>query len=312
MMNSGAIILNTKKKGLFDAINPEKLAACGHSWKQDVQLFGPWKKIDKHELIEDGGGSIWQSETGQVKQTVIICGKCTSSMDVAWHFISGQRLQVWDSVLAVEQTAGRGQRQRAWMSPAGNIHAAWRLPYPTGKDDMDSRWRGLVSLISGYLMARIMRETCGLVVQIKWPNDLIINERKIGGILTEARSNHLVVGIGINVLFSPDDSQLRYDFAIPATNLGDEGIDACPLSLWAEITEKGFMYWNQLIGSVTPDEFIYALMPYLAWVGKKVLVKTFNQDPFEAFISGISNQGGLIVNSGGRETVLYAGSIIPA
>jgi BirA family biotin operon repressor/biotin-[acetyl-CoA-carboxylase] ligase len=167
-------------------------------------------------------------------------------------------------------------------------------------------------LVSGYLLAKVIHETCGVPVQIKWPNDLLIHEKKIGGILTEARSNQLVVGIGLNVRFSPEDSQLRNDFAIPATNLGDEGLDATPLSLWIEIVKKGRMYWSQLTSSVTPDEFINLLTPYLSWVGKKVLIKTYNEDPFEAIISGISNQGGLIVKAGGKVTVLYAGSIIPA
>jgi BirA family biotin operon repressor/biotin-[acetyl-CoA-carboxylase] ligase len=177
---------------------------------------------------------------------------------------------------------------------------------------MDARWLGFVSLIAGYLLARIITENYGLPVRIKWPNDLLVNEKKIGGILTEARHGQLVVGIGINVAFSPDSSQLRNDFAVHATNLQKEGVNTSPLSLWLEIAEKGRLYWQQMTGTVSPEDFISALKPFLAWVGEKVLVKTMQQEPFEAVITGISDQGGLILKAGGKETVIFAGSIIPA
>jgi BirA family transcriptional regulator, biotin operon repressor / biotin---[acetyl-CoA-carboxylase] ligase len=312
MTDGGAIILNFKKDGLFDPIDPKGLAACGPLWKQEVERFSPWRKIEHHLLIQENSGSIWQSESSKGKPSVFICGSCTSSMDVAWHFIDQKRLQDWYSILAVEQTSGRGQHQRVWMSPAGNIHAAWRWPHPANTKDLDGRWLNFASLIAGYLLARIISEKYYLPVKIKWPNDLLVNEKKIGGILTEARHGQLVIGIGINLVFSPDSSQLRNDFAVRATNLQNEGCKASPLSLWMEVAEKGRQYWNQLTGSVSPDDFISALRPYMAWMGKKVLVKTIGQNPFAAIIVGISSQGGLIVKAGGKETVVYAGSIIPA
>lgn len=311
MAECTAIILNSKKNGLFDAINPGILAEHSALWKQDIGKFGPWRKTDRHRLTDDDGGYVWQAETCNEGQTVIICGKCTSSMDVAWHFIARNSLQEWDSILAVEQSAGRGQHQRAWMSPSGNIYAAWRWPDPGNSHELDSRWQGFVSLIAGYLMARIIREEYGLPVEIKWPNDLLLNGRKFGGILTEVRSGKLVIGIGINITFSPEVALLRDDFAVPATNLIDEGADAAPLSLWMKIAESGRHYLKQLTASITPAEFIKALTPYLAWVGQKVLVKTMQQKPLEAVITGISDQGGLMLKVGEKDMVIYAGSIIP-
>jgi BirA family transcriptional regulator, biotin operon repressor / biotin---[acetyl-CoA-carboxylase] ligase len=312
MTDGSAIILNFKNDGLFDPIDPEKLAAWGAIWEKDVQRFSPWRKINHHILMGVSNGSVWQSGAGQGKHSVAICGSCTSSMDLAWHFIAQESLQVWDSILAVEQTAGRGQHQRVWMSPVGNIHAAWRWPHPANTVDLDERWFNFASLMAGYLMARIISEEFGLHIKIKWPNDLLVNEKKIGGILTEARQGQLVIGIGINIVFSPDFSQLRNDFAVQATNLQTEGVHTSPLSLWMKIAENGRLYWQQMTGSVSPEDFISALKPFLAWVGEKVLVKTMQQEPFEAIITGISDQGGLILKVDGKETVIYAGSIIPA
>jgi BirA family transcriptional regulator, biotin operon repressor / biotin---[acetyl-CoA-carboxylase] ligase len=311
MSEDGLIILNFKKDGLFDPIDPEGLTGCSPRWEQDIKRLVPWRKIIHHQLITEGDGSIFKSQARQGNHSVIICGNCTSSMDVAWHFITLNHFQVWDSILAVVQTSGRGQHQRAWMSPAGNIHAAWRWPHPSNTKDLDGRWLNFASLMAGYLLARIIGEEYGLPVRIKWPNDLIVNNKKIGGILTEARHGQLVVGIGINVVFSPDSSQLRNDFAIQATNLTDEGVHTTPLSMWVNIAEKGRRYWAQLTESISPEDFISSLRPYLAWTGKKVLIKIVDQDPLEAIISGISNQGGLIVLAEGKEKVIYAGSIIP-
>ncbi|MCU0598817.1 MAG: biotin--[acetyl-CoA-carboxylase] ligase [Desulfobacterales bacterium] len=312
MPDGRAIILNFARAGFFDAIDPDRLAACGPQWNLDAKRFSSWKMISQHKLNPKTGDVIFESDVIKMDHSVVICGSCTSSMDVAWLFISEENFKVWDSILAVEQTAGRGQHQRIWMSPAGNIHAAWRLPHPSSTKDLDDRWLNFASLIAGYLLARIISEKYGLPVRIKWPNDLLVNNKKIGGILTEARNGQLVVGIGINLAFSPESSQLRNDFAVSATNLRDEGINSTPLSLWMEIAEKGRRYFDQLTGSVSPDEFINALKLYLAWVGEKVLVKIVDQDPFEAVISGISSQGGLVVKTDTSEKVVYAGSIIPA
>jgi BirA family transcriptional regulator, biotin operon repressor / biotin---[acetyl-CoA-carboxylase] ligase len=312
MSDDGVIILNSKKDGLFDSIDPEGLAACGPLWNQDATRFSPWRKVAHLRLIKEGIGSIFESEASIGKHMVAICGSCTSSMDVAWYFISQDNLQVWDSILAVEQTTGRGQHQRVWMSPAGNIHAAWQWPHPSNTMDLDGRWLNFASLMAGYLLARIISEEFGLHVKIKWPNDLLVNGKKIGGILTEARQGQLVIGIGINIVFSPDSTQLRNDFAVQATNLQTESVNTSPLSLWMKIAEKGRLYWQQMTGSVSPEDFIIALKPFLAWVGEKVLVKTMQQEPFEALITGISDQGGLILKVDGTETVIYAGSIIPA
>jgi BirA family biotin operon repressor/biotin-[acetyl-CoA-carboxylase] ligase len=198
------------------------------------------------------------------------------------------------------------------MSPPGNIYAAWRWPYPQVSQGHDSQWLNFASLMAGYILARIICEKYDLPLKIKWPNDLLVHDKKIGGILTEARNGQLVVGIGINLVFSPDPFQLRNDFAVSATNLKDQGILTCPLSLWMDIVPKGRAYWNQMIETILPKDFIDALKPYMAWVGTRVLVKVTGKDPFEAVLTGISSQGGLVVKTNGKESVIYAGSIIPA
>jgi BirA family biotin operon repressor/biotin-[acetyl-CoA-carboxylase] ligase len=225
-------------------------------------------------------------------------------------------MKIWDSVIAVEQTAGRGQQKRQWISPAGNIHASWIWPLPkiTGKAESD--WGGLLSLVVGFVFARVFKEL-NVPVKIKWPNDLLINDqesgkdRKFAGILVERRENNILVGIGINVNDSPENSKLREEFAVPATSLLDQGFEMQPLSLWTTLVKKGKFLFEQLIQTLTPAEFVKVIDTQIAWVGKNVLIRQANAEVFDAVILGMAEDGGLRIKKGNIEEVMYSGSIIP-
>jgi BirA family transcriptional regulator, biotin operon repressor / biotin---[acetyl-CoA-carboxylase] ligase len=97
-------------------------------------------------------------------------------------------------VTAAEQTAGRGRQGRTWSAPAGRgllCSLVVREPSP------------LLSLAAGVAVAEVVGDTAGL----KWPNDVMVDGRKVAGILVEGRPQErwAVVGIGINVALEPDD-----------------------------------------------------------------------------------------------------------
>lgn len=110
--------------------------------------------------------------------------------------------------IAEEQTAGRGRSSHSWHSERGTgIYCSFLLRPPMSPSD--ALW---LSLISGVAVQDAVREITGLQADIRWPNDLLINDKKFAGILTEMSSenihvNHAVIGIGINVnqQFFPDD-----------------------------------------------------------------------------------------------------------
>lgn len=102
--------------------------------------------------------------------------------------------------LADEQTAGRGRKGHSWHSERGTgIYCSFLLYPPLSPSD--SLW---LSLIAGVAVQDSVKEITGLQADIRWPNDLLLNNKKFAGILTEmssegARVNHAVVGVGINV-----------------------------------------------------------------------------------------------------------------
>lgn len=102
-------------------------------------------------------------------------------------------------VLAEEQTRGRGRRERSWVSPSRlGIYASLVL-----RPRLPARWLPLVSLAFAVGSAAALRAAGLHQVGLKWPNDLLLGDRKLAGILTEARGDGeilgLVVGLGLNV-----------------------------------------------------------------------------------------------------------------
>ena len=121
-----------------------------------------------------------------------------STMDLL-HQLAADGAEPGTVVVADEQTSGRGSRGRAWRSPPGGLwlSALYRPRAPAGVE--------LLSLRVGLTIAEAVEALGpGLRVAIKWPNDLMLDDRKLGGVLCEARWQGeglawVVVGIGLNV-----------------------------------------------------------------------------------------------------------------
>jgi BirA family biotin operon repressor/biotin-[acetyl-CoA-carboxylase] ligase len=111
-----------------------------------------------------------------------------------------------------EQTAGRGRLGRVWTAPAGTaILCSVVLRPPAGRRLPE------LSLVAGVAVADAVEEATGLSAQIKWPNDVLVNRKKVAGILAEGRDGAVVVGIGLNV--NQTREQLPELAAPPAASL---------------------------------------------------------------------------------------------
>jgi BirA family transcriptional regulator, biotin operon repressor / biotin---[acetyl-CoA-carboxylase] ligase len=104
-------------------------------------------------------------------------------------------------VVAEEQTAGRGRLGRAWIAAPGTS-LLFSLNLRPG---VETRRLPELSIVAGLASAEAIRQVTGLRPEIRLPNDLLVDERKLAGILAEAREQRVVLGIGINVNVPPED-----------------------------------------------------------------------------------------------------------
>jgi BirA family biotin operon repressor/biotin-[acetyl-CoA-carboxylase] ligase len=121
----------------------------------------------------------------------------STNTDLARHASEGAGAGL--SILAEEQTAGRGRLQRAWSSPRGAGLYFSTLLQPTIPPD---QWP-LITFMTALAVGDALSEACDVNTDIKWPNDLLSGERKICGILAESletpTGRAVIVGIGINL-----------------------------------------------------------------------------------------------------------------
>ncbi len=117
--------------------------------------------------------------------------RTTSTQLEARKLIAEGSATIGDIVLANEQTAGRGRFGRTWISPNGGLYATLILPDTP-----------LLSLKAGLAVVRALRSV-GLDAGLKWPNDVMMEDRKIAGVLVETDGDRSLVGIGLNLASAP-------------------------------------------------------------------------------------------------------------
>lgn len=104
-------------------------------------------------------------------------------------------------IIADAQTAGRGQYQRAWQAPSGSSVLMSVLLFPPP----EQRRPALLTAWAAVSVCATIRQTTDVAATIKWPNDVLIDGKKVCGILCEAGVQHIVAGIGLNVRQAADD-----------------------------------------------------------------------------------------------------------
>jgi BirA family transcriptional regulator, biotin operon repressor / biotin---[acetyl-CoA-carboxylase] ligase len=124
------------------------------------------------------------------------------------------REQADEGAVAVceEQTAGRGRQGRLWVAPPGTaILCSVLLTPPEGRAIPE------LSLVAGTAVAEAVEGGIGLAVQVKWPNDVMLNRRKVAGVIAEAGDGRVVVGMGVNV--NQERDQLPADTKVSAASI---------------------------------------------------------------------------------------------
>jgi len=190
-------------------------------------------------------------------------------------------------VVADHQSAGRGRRGNDWHSPAaGNIYLSLGVQL-----DLNSALLGLVSLQVGVSVAHCMHERGHGDVRLKWPNDLMLEGRKLGGILIETRplsSTGFFLAIGLGLNSSADDSSFA---AIdrPVASLGHGAVEVDRELLIAGLARRILADVTRL-NEQRVDALIECFLALDEWVGQGVSVHT-RSDSLHGIYEGIERDG---------------------
>ena len=212
-------------------------------------------------------------------------------------------------VVAEAQTAGRGRQGRTWFSPAGSgLYVSILLRLPRDRAD-EERATTLLTLAAAVALSEAIEAVTALRPEIKWPNDVLVNRRKIAGILAEAATSDLrrvVLGYGINVTGRAYPLEIRDRATSLESELG-RPIDRA--MLWAEsLAAISARYRDLLAGrfDVILDRWrdrapsIHgARITWSTHVGRRTGVT-----------AGIDDRGALLVRDGVRLDRIVGGEVI--
>ena len=196
-------------------------------------------------------------------------------------------------IVADEQTAGRGRSSRKWFTSLGSALALSLILRPSAAElAYPARITGL-----GALAIADSLRALGLTPKIKWPNDVLINRRKVAGILVESvwtgdALTSSVLGMGVNVL--KESTPLSDGLLFPSTSIETElGQPLDRVELLKEII-SALIKWRKNLGE---DGFIHAWEDALAFHGEQVQVIRDQDEPLIGKLIGLELDGSLIIHA---------------
>jgi len=249
-------------------------------------------------------GSLW-SDVQVVEQTSSTNALLAQRASEAGSHVDGL------VVVAEHQTAGRGRLDRAWSAPARSGLAVSVLVRP--HDVAPCRW-SWIPLLAGLAVAAAVRRVARVEAALKWPNDVMVGERKLAGLLVEriesaSRAPAAIIGIGLNVSLRADE------LPVPnATSLTLEDAATTDRSLLARGVLRNLEGllgdWMRHGGDAERGGLHTAYLQACMTIGRQVRVELPNAEPVEGTAVGIDSAGHLLVRNRDRQHTFTAGDVL--
>jgi BirA family biotin operon repressor/biotin-[acetyl-CoA-carboxylase] ligase len=222
-------------------------------------------------------------------------------------------------VVAEQQTAGRGRRDRQWVSPPRAGLTLSILVRP-GLPHRENSWPvvapvsyGWLPLLAGVALLEAVQRVGEVEATLKWPNDLLIGDAKCAGILAEVIGGAVVVGVGLNVTTRAEE--LPVTGGLPATSLklsGAQNVDRDPL-LRAFLRGFAGWYagWREADGDAELCGLLGAYRRGCATIGRPVRVMLPGGGELTGEATSVDGEGHLVVRTAdGTEHRVSAGDVL--
>lgn len=204
-------------------------------------------------------------------------------------------------VMAHMQTQGYGKFERIWESYKGNFFATFAVDMAIEHYEFSK-----IPMVICIKLCELLSTLCRAdhTFNVKWPNDIMLNNKKIGGVLIEKLDNTFLIGIGLNIKKSPLDDKVSYK----ATNVLDEtGVDIDVINILDELCEY-FVKFDHILKEFDAAELRQNYMTRLEGLGqtRKVVTRT---ETFIGRLQNINHDGALILDVEGHEKLIYSADV---
>ncbi len=269
---------------VHDRVSPFDLSRFSEAWSLESRL--PQPDIE------------WTEKTGSTNDDLVAAVESGSAAPF--------------SIIGTDhQQAGRGRLARTWTTPPNTcltFSIAVPVPSTVAADDL-----GWIPLITGRAVVDALRAE-EVPAELKWPNDVLIRDRKLVGILTRIvigadGEKTVVIGTGINVHLAQDDLPVE-----TATSLLVEGFEFSREALLAAVVSRlrealASAFSRPAVGTA---EFCADMADSMATIGRDVRVELPGQEPLTARAVGLDAHGGLVIETAEGLQTVTAGDVIHA
>jgi BirA family biotin operon repressor/biotin-[acetyl-CoA-carboxylase] ligase len=213
-------------------------------------------------------------------------------------------------VIAERQTSARGRMKRKWISPQGGLWLSVLL-----KPSIPTALSTMLSFVAALAVCEAVRQGTGLRATLKWPNDVMVKDKKVAGILLDLSAeaetiNYAIIGIGINVNIDTSRLKIERTGAPAITSLkGELGHNVNRLDLAKLLLENLEHFYNVLEGG-KPEEIISEWRQRSDMLGKKVSVMPGQKGKvLEGTVVDVNADGSLLLQSKSGSVNVVSGDI---
>ena len=268
------------------------------------------KEIGKEETNHIKESEISKElETEYIGKNIFIFNEVASTNTVA-KFLSMNDIEHGTVIISEKQTQAKGRSGKSWESPLGGVWLSIVL-----SPNVDYSKLPLITLATGVAVAKTLEKVGVENPEIKWPNDIMINGKKVCGILTEAVTKfntieNIIVGVGIDANLDVEDfpEELQIGTTTLKEELGKKGDENLLIKLFLEEFEK----ISELFKEQEYELILKEWRKRSYTIGKIVEVREPFNTYYDAYVLGIGKEGALIVEKidGTLEKVISGECII--
>lgn len=272
----------------------ESKPKAGYKLESNTNLLLPWE-------ISDG------LQTEIIGRKIYYFDTIDSTQNFALE-LSKKPHESGSIVIAAKQSNGRGRLNRKWMSPKGGIWLSILL-----RPNFELSHASLFPMVTSLALAIAIEKTLKLKPELKWPNDLNLNDEKVAGILIDAsiesnKIDYLIIGVGVNFKIPPYklSKLIKNQKKYRITTLVKEKQESSPIYLVQQFLFELEQLYNKVISN--SEEIRKEWIKRSSTIGKNITAVT-TTGKLKGKAIGIDESGALILSSKGKIQLVLAGDI---